>query len=163
TVEILLDEDARAAQTDLPLVGERRPEAGAHRLVEIGVGEHDVRVLPAHLQRHLLEQWRGVLRDVRPGRRAAGEGERRDLRVPCDSEWTCRPAVAKNRKLLAARGMSSERAREIGLPVSTLSARARSSESASIREAIASSRRARSSAGARDQAGNAFLAAATAR
>src|SRR6185369_17496602 len=53
-----LDEDARSAEADLALV----PEAGAdrrrHRVVEIGVGEDQVGVLPSELERDLLESRR---------------------------------------------------------------------------------------------------------
>src|SRR5215831_20832208 len=48
-------EDARAAEADLPLVGEARAHRGGHGRLEVRVGEDDDRVLPAHLQRELLE------------------------------------------------------------------------------------------------------------
>src|SRR6266404_606459 len=54
----------------------------------------------------------------------------------CASFSVCKIAVAKNRKLLAARGMSRERASESGLPVSIDSARASFSKSRSIRSAM---------------------------
>ena len=72
-------------------------------------------------------------------------------------------AVAKNRKLATARGMSIFRARASGLPESTDSIRANSSSRASMRSAIASRRRERSAAGVRDQPANAASAARTAR
>ena len=83
--------------------------------------------------------------------------------VACDSEWKCRMAVAKNRKLLAARGMSSDRASRRGLPVSTHSAQASFSRFASIRSAIRRRRAERCTAGVRHQAGKAFSAASTER
>ena len=81
----------------------------------------------------------------------------------CASDSVCRIAVAKKRKLLAARGMSKERASESGLPVSIDSARASFSRSRSIRSAIRKRIFERSAAGLRDQSANAFSAAATAR
>src|SRR2546423_3448687 len=82
--------------------------------------------------------------------------------VTCASFSVCRIAVAKKRKLLAARGMSRLRASEGGWPVSIDSARANFSRSRSIRSAMRSNRPERSAAGVRDQSGNAFSAAATA-
>src|SRR5438874_12123809 len=81
----------------------------------------------------------------------------------CASDSVCRIAVAKKLKLAIARGMSSERASEIGLPVSIDSARANFSRSRSIRSAMRKRIRDRSVAGFRDQSVNAFSAAATAR
>src|SRR2546422_2959610 len=81
----------------------------------------------------------------------------------CASDSVCRMAVAKNRKLLAARGMSSVRASEIGLPVSIDSARASFSRSRSIKSATRKRIFERSAAGFFDQSENAFSAAATAR
>src|SRR6266404_6277829 len=81
----------------------------------------------------------------------------------CASDSVCRIAVAKKRKLLAARGMSSVRARESGLPVSIDSARASFSKSRSIKSPMRRRIRDRSVAGFRDQSTNAFSAAATAR
>ena len=67
----------------------------------------------------------------------------------------CRIAVAKKRKLAEARGMSSVRASDTGLPVSSDSASASSSSRASIRSAIRSRRPERTAGGSADQAGNA--------
>src|SRR5437762_13803635 len=79
------------------------------------------------------------------------------------SDSVCRIAVAKKRKLATARGISNERASEIGLPVSIDSARENFSRSRSIKSAIRSRKHERSAAGLFDQSGNAFSAAATAR
>jgi hypothetical protein len=81
----------------------------------------------------------------------------------CASDSVCKIAVAKNRKFAIARGMSNERASEIGLPVSIDSARANFSKSRSIKSAIRSRRFDRSAAVFFDQSCNAFSAAATAR
>src|SRR5947207_1642738 len=81
----------------------------------------------------------------------------------CASFSVCRIAVAKNRKLLAARGMSKERASESGLPVSIDSARASFSRSRSIRSAIRKRICDLFWAGVFDQSAKAFSAAATAR
>src|SRR2546426_1002144 len=81
----------------------------------------------------------------------------------CASDSVCRIAVAKKRKFATARGTSSERASEIGLPVSIDSARANFSRSRSIRSAMASRDRERSATGFLDHSVNAFSAAATAR
>src|SRR5688572_9266455 len=49
-VDRFLDEETRSAEADLPLVGEARLNRRRDRLLEIGVREHDVRVLPSELQ-----------------------------------------------------------------------------------------------------------------
>src|SRR5262249_52703272 len=71
-------------------------------------------------------------------------------------------AVAKNRKFATARGISNERASEIGFPVSIDSARANFSRSRSIKSATCKRNRERSAAGFFDQLMNAFSAAAAA-
>src|SRR5439155_17066272 len=81
----------------------------------------------------------------------------------CASDSVCKIAVAKNRKLAIARGISNERASEIGLPVSIDSARANFSRSRSINAAIRSRKFERSAAVFFNQSRNAFSAAATAR
>src|SRR5207248_5609296 len=81
----------------------------------------------------------------------------------CASDSVCRIAVAKKRKLLAARGMSSVRASESGLPVSIDSALASFSRSRSIKSPMRRRIRDRSAANVRDQSANALSAAATAR
>src|SRR5438067_5388133 len=80
----------------------------------------------------------------------------------CASDSVCRIAVAKKRKLLAARGMSRLRASESGLPVSIDSARASFSRSRSMRSAMRRRRRERSAAEVFDQVSKALSAAATA-
>src|SRR2546423_6761662 len=82
--------------------------------------------------------------------------------VTCASFSVCKIAVAKKRKLLAARGMSRLRASESGLPVSIDSARASFSRSRSMRSAMRRRRRERSAAGIFDQVSKALSAAATA-
>src|SRR6266550_3098035 len=68
----------------------------------------------------------------------------------CASDSVWRIAVAKKRKLLAARGISSARASESGLPVSIDSARASFSRSRSIKSAMRRRIRDRSVADVRD-------------
>ena len=75
-VDRSLDEDPRAAQADLALVGEGGAKRAGHRLVEIGVGEDDGGVLAAQLERELLEQRRRDARRSGAGRGAAGERDR---------------------------------------------------------------------------------------
>ena len=75
----------------------------------------------------------------------------------CASDSVCKIAVAKNRKFATARGISNERASEIGLPVSIDSARANFSRSRSINSAIRSRKFDRSPAVFFDQSQNAFL------
>src|SRR5215468_2045118 len=81
----------------------------------------------------------------------------------CASDSVCKIAVAKNLKFATARGISNERASEIGLPVSIDSARANFSRSRSINSDIRSKKRERSAAPCLDQSRKAFSAAATAR
>src|SRR5207253_9729606 len=80
----------------------------------------------------------------------------------CASDSVWRIAVAKKRKLLAARGMSSVRASDRGLPVSIDSARASFSRSRSVKSAMHRRIFDRSAADLRDHSGKAFSAAATA-
>src|SRR5207237_9970374 len=54
-VDAALDEDARAAEADLALVLERGPRRAVDGLVEIGVGEDEIGVLAAELQRRFHE------------------------------------------------------------------------------------------------------------
>ena len=72
-------------------------------------------------------------------------------------------ALAKYLKLAAARGISTVRARAMGLPLSMLSARASSSRRCSIRSAMRCNRAERFSMGVAAQAGAARVAAATAK
>src|SRR2546430_12199822 len=77
----------------------------------------------------------------------------------CASDSVWRIAVAKKRKLLAARGMSRVCASESGLPVSIDSARASFSRSRSIKSAMRRRIRDRSVADVCDHPANAFSAA----
>ena len=72
-VDLALDEQARAGQADLAVVGEDRPDRAGHGLVQIGVGEHDVRAAAAELARHRDEVLRGRGGDRAAGRALAGE------------------------------------------------------------------------------------------
>src|SRR3954469_17830652 len=79
-----LDEDARAAEADLPLVRESAAYAGGDRLFHVGIGENERRVLAAQLERELLEHRRGDACDLGPGLGAARERDRRHLLVRDD-------------------------------------------------------------------------------
>src|SRR5262249_27499635 len=74
-VDGVLHEDARAAQANFALVGERRADGRRDRLLEVCVVENEYRVLAAKLKRELLEQRGRDARDPRPGLRATGEGD----------------------------------------------------------------------------------------
>ncbi len=54
-VDRLLDEEPAPGTAALPLVKEQAEVRALHGRVEIGVGEHDVRALPAQLERDSLE------------------------------------------------------------------------------------------------------------
>src|SRR5256885_14944576 len=58
-----LDQDARARAAVLTRVTEHRQRRRGGGLVEVGVGEHDVRGLAAQLQRDALDRLRGQLAD----------------------------------------------------------------------------------------------------
>ncbi len=74
-VDESLDEQARAGRADLALVGERGEEGAVDGGVEARVGEDDVRVLAAELERDVLDVDRGGLEDGAPRGGAAGEGD----------------------------------------------------------------------------------------
>ena len=76
-----LDEQARACGAHLALVGEGGEQRAVHRGLEVGVGEHDVRILAAQLKRDFLEVAGGRDRDLAAGQRAAGEGDLIDARA----------------------------------------------------------------------------------
>src|SRR5688572_4280372 len=75
------DQDARAAQADLPGVLEGRAHQRVEVLAPLAVGEHQRGILAAKFQRHLLEQGAGQSRDAAADRRAAGKGDRLDPRM----------------------------------------------------------------------------------
>jgi hypothetical protein len=54
-VDLVLDEQARAGAADLPGIGKHGHAGTRHRLVQIGIGEHDVRRFAAEFQRHALQ------------------------------------------------------------------------------------------------------------
>src|SRR3546814_18959661 len=80
-VEGGLDQDARAAQADLPGILERRAHQDGGLVAPVAVGEHQGRVLAAQIQRHLLQHRRGDTGDALADRGAAGERHRPDRRV----------------------------------------------------------------------------------
>jgi ParB family chromosome partitioning protein len=67
------DEVTAGGDAGLALVVPRRPRADHRRLVEVGVVEHDQRVVAAELERHALELGAGDLGDAPADRAGAGE------------------------------------------------------------------------------------------
>src|SRR5688500_2226061 len=80
-VDRSLDEQTRSAEADLPLVGEARLDRRRNGLLEIGVREHDVRVLSSELQGHFLEERSRAGHHVRARSRTPGERDERDVRM----------------------------------------------------------------------------------
>ena len=76
-----LDEQARARLARLPGRIEDRPGRARDRVVEIGVGEDDVRALAAELERHALERVGSEAHHLGAGRGRAGERDLVDARV----------------------------------------------------------------------------------
>src|SRR5204862_4063147 len=94
-----LDEHARATQTNLALVCERRTQASCNGRVEVGVRKNDIRVFPAELERDLLEQWRARLRNLATGYGAASKRDGVDLwmRSDCSPDtWASTMHYVKN-------------------------------------------------------------------
>ena len=69
----LVDDDALGRHADLTLIEEGAESGGFHRLVEVGVVEHDERRLAAELEQHRLQVARGDLGDDPADPRRAGE------------------------------------------------------------------------------------------
>jgi molybdopterin molybdotransferase len=86
-----LDKNTRAAQADLSLVCEGRANTAGNRRVEIGVGENDVRIFAAELERNLFEKRSACLGNFFAGHRAAGKRDRVDLRMRRDRSADSRP------------------------------------------------------------------------
>ena len=80
-VDRALDEQAAAGEADLALVAEDPADRADDRLVEIRVGEDQVRGLAAQLERHALQIVRGGLHDRLSGLRGPGEGDEVDARI----------------------------------------------------------------------------------
>ena len=76
-----LDIDALGAEADLAAVGEARAHRALDRLVEIGVGEDERRILAAEFERHLPDAERRLAHDRFAGARLAGEGDAVDQRM----------------------------------------------------------------------------------
>ena len=66
-----LDEDLAGVHADLPGVEERGEGGGLDRVVQVGVGEHDQRVVAAELEHAALERPPGPLGEDPPGGRAS--------------------------------------------------------------------------------------------
>ncbi len=80
-VQRVLDDQPGAGRTDLPGMQEDGREGEIHGRLEVGVGEHDVRVLAAEFQRDLLHRRGGGRHDASAGLQAAGEGDHVHRRV----------------------------------------------------------------------------------
>ena len=78
-VDAVLDHEPRAGRADLSGVQEDRREGVVDRGVEVGVGEDDVGVLAAELERHALHRGRRGRHDAPAGDDPAGEGDEVDL------------------------------------------------------------------------------------
>src|SRR5208282_2334912 len=76
-----LDIDALGAEADLAAIGETRAQRALDRLVEIGVGEDERRVLAAEFERYLTDAERRLAHDRFARARLAGEGDASDERV----------------------------------------------------------------------------------
>ena len=76
-----LDQDARTTQANLSLVRKGTADGGAQSFLEVGVGEHNGRVLATQFQAHLLEFRGDVARDPGACGRASREGDCRDVVV----------------------------------------------------------------------------------
>ena len=68
---------APGAHADLALVQPRGPGAAGDREIQIGVVEHDQRVLAAQLERDLLQMPAGQFADAAADRGRAGERDHR--------------------------------------------------------------------------------------
>ena len=78
-VDRVLDDRAAAGRADLAGVGEGRGQGVVHRRLEVGVGEHDVRALAAHLEGDLLEVDRGAAQERATGLQPAGQRDEVDV------------------------------------------------------------------------------------
>jgi hypothetical protein len=74
-----LDEDLPRVHADLPGVEERGERGGLDRVVQVGVGEHDERVVPAKLKDAALQRPARALGENPAGGRGAGEVDAPDL------------------------------------------------------------------------------------
>jgi hypothetical protein len=81
-VAVAVDEDPRARSADLALVREEPHRDPRDDGLEVGVGEDDLRRLPAELERHATELPGGLDRDLPADLRAAREADLADVRVP---------------------------------------------------------------------------------
>src|SRR5690606_15740064 len=77
----LVHEDALDGHADLPLVHERAEGRGVHGVLDIGIVEHDQRVLAAELDAALLEQAAGLGRNLRADRARAREAHAAHERI----------------------------------------------------------------------------------
>ena len=83
-VDRALDEDPAPGAAVLPGVVEDAVRRFLRELLEVGVGEHDVRALAAELERDLLHVAGGQPHDLLAGRGLAGERDLADARVGRD-------------------------------------------------------------------------------
>src|SRR5207237_6058290 len=81
-VQRRLDEYARACLATLARRVVDRPDGARNRVVEVRVGEDEVRALAAELERDALDRVRAEPHDLAARPRRAGEGDLVDARVP---------------------------------------------------------------------------------
>jgi hypothetical protein len=77
----LLDEDARIRHANLTLMEEDAERRGPHRVIDVGIGEHDQRTLAAHFQRELLQGLGRFDREMPSGLGRAGERDHAHPRI----------------------------------------------------------------------------------
>ena len=80
-IQAPLHQDAAGGHADLPLVQETAPGRVVHCQLQVGVVQHQQRILAAQFQRHLLQVPATGLTDLAAGSGGTGELDRRHLRV----------------------------------------------------------------------------------
>jgi len=83
-IAIALHEDTRTRTADLARVKEHAHHRGRYRLIQIGIGEDDVRGLTAKFQRYLLKVAGGGLQDYLADLGRTGERDLIDIVMLCD-------------------------------------------------------------------------------
>ncbi len=91
-----MHEDARAGGADLPLIHEGAEHDALRRAVEIGVREHDLRILAAEFERELLGRRRRRRHHRAPGLHRTGERNLADIRMRDDREPCGLPASGQD-------------------------------------------------------------------
>jgi hypothetical protein len=95
-VERRIDEHARARFATLPGRVVDRPDRARDRIVEIRIGEHEVRALAAELERQPLDRLRAEPHDLAARLRRAGERNLVHARMPHEIRAGARPVTGKD-------------------------------------------------------------------